>query len=511
MTINSNWNGFWTRRWFWALALALAGLPYLFAAIPPLMDLPGHMARYHIIRNLATSPDLQRYYGFHWELIGNLGVDLIVMALGPVLGVEKATWMVSLLTLLLTGAALPALSKAVHGKIQPTVLLALPFLYAHNFHFGFLNYALSVAFALWALVLWLKMEKATPLWRAVIFVPVSALIWLCHAMGWGIFALCAGLVELQRQHATGKSVVAVVGQTALRVWPLAVPLALILLWRQQGGAPSGYASNMVADKIRHLVSALRDQNQILDIGTMAVLIFCVFALLREKIASAARPMLWASLGLWVAFALMPTFVFGSYYADARLVHVAAVLTLVSLKWQHPSPKLATSFSLATGLLFAARMAVTTMAWISDSRAVQQHLTALNLVPVGARVLVVNRVECDHPRWKIDYHYWHLSDMAVVRRNAFVNSMWFVPGAEALTIRYNLDTPYYADPSQYVSGRPCSNIPKTLAMVARDFPRNRFDYVWMLRLDGTPQPMPADLVPLYRDPATALYKVRRSPL
>ena len=32
--------------------------------------------------DLATSPDLQQYYRFHWQLIGNLGVDLLVDAAG---------------------------------------------------------------------------------------------------------------------------------------------------------------------------------------------------------------------------------------------------------------------------------------------------------------------------------------------------------------------------------------------------------------------------------------------
>jgi hypothetical protein len=499
---------FWTTRWFWAVALAVVALPYMFVSIPPLMDLPGHMARFHIIQNLESSADLQRYYSFDWALIGNLGVDLIVTALGPVLGVEKATWAVSLVTLLLTAAALPALSKAVHGKIQPTVLLALPFLYSHNFHFGFLNYALSVALALWALVLWIQLKSASLMMKAAIFLPVSCLIWLCHAMGWGIFALCAGLIELQRQWAIHKKFSLVSWQTALRVWPLAVPLVLMLVWRKQGGAPSGFRDDALRDKLQHFIAILRDQNIFLDIASFACVALCLFWLMRERIAVISSSLKWACLGLWPVIFMMPTFVFGSYFADARLMHVAAILTILALNWLSSSRKLVLFFTLAVMSLFAVRMAVTTQAWHRDDVLITRHLSALNLVPRGSRLLVVNRVSCTMPQWKIDYFYWHLSDMAVVRRDAFVNSMWLVAGAESLDIIYNRDTAFHADPSQFIADDGCTDYPKTMTETLKAFPRDRFDFVWMLRLEGTRPAMPADLKLLYEDQQTALFRIKR---
>lgn len=500
---------FWTRRWFWCLILMVVALPYMVSSLPPLMDLPGHMARFHIIQNLDSSADLQRFYSHSWTLMGNLGVDLAVTALAPLVGVEKATWAVSLASLLLTAAALPALSKAMHGRVQPTVLLALPFLYAHNFHFGFLNYALSVALALWALVLWLRMERASLLARALVFVPVASLIWLCHAMGWGVFALCAGLIELQRQTAAGGNRAQMLLRTALRVWPVAVPLVPMLVWRQKGGLPSLYSYDAVLDKIHHFTTVLRDQSQLLDIITLAVCILGLFWMVREKIATFAKPVLWAVLGLWAAFLVMPTIVFGSAYADARLIHVAAMLTFLGLRWQNPSRQLVLAFACLTCLLFASRMAVTTIAWSRKNTEVNQNLTALKLVPRGARMLILVRMTCENLQWATDYQYSHLGDMGVVRRDAFVNSLWSMQGAQTLEITYNTDTAYHSDPSQFVAENGCKNLAPSISYTLRTFPRDRFDFVWIQRLEGTTRAMPADVSLLYRDRQTALYKVKRA--
>src|SRR6478736_2936059 len=76
-----------------SIAAALAFVPFLFVAIPPLPDAPGHLAQIAIQTAPANSP-LHAYFGFHWALRLNLGVDLLVEALRPALGTERAFWLV---------------------------------------------------------------------------------------------------------------------------------------------------------------------------------------------------------------------------------------------------------------------------------------------------------------------------------------------------------------------------------------------------------------------------------
>ncbi len=503
---------FWETSWFWGLVLLAASAPFWVSHIPPLMDLPGHMARYHIMRELPTSPELQRYYSFNWALMGNLGVDLIVYGLKGVMGVERATWLICLITVLLTTVSIPVLSKTVHGRVQPTALLALPFVYAHFFHFGFLNYALSVPLALLALALWIKCAGLSWAKRLLLFAPIAMLIWLCHSAGWGIFALCAGMVSLQRMAARhGKKLLPLLWQTFLQVLPLAVPLLFMILWRagtRDADTVTGYRDAIVMEKLIYVMHILRDQNKLLDMASV-FLIVCACVLAVRKQGARLEPIAaWPALALCAVFAIMPSAVFGSFYADARLAHVAAILLIICITCPDTRDNSRLFIAAFAIILFAGRLAITTLAWARADHAVAAHLTALNQVPEGARVFALHTTFCEKNDYGIQYEYNHLSDMSVVRRNSFVNSQWTVPGAQSLKIKYDVTSRFRNDPSQNVFVGDCAPEPDMqLASVMADFPRDKFDYVWMTH-GHLPHHMRAGLHLVYEDAITQLYRIDR---
>ena len=80
----------WEQRWALLAFMLLATVPLLWPDIPPLVDLPGHMGRYRVQLDFAGSPELQQFYRFEWALIGNLGVDLLVIPLSKIVGLEMA-------------------------------------------------------------------------------------------------------------------------------------------------------------------------------------------------------------------------------------------------------------------------------------------------------------------------------------------------------------------------------------------------------------------------------------
>jgi hypothetical protein len=492
---------FWTRPWFWVLMLLLVSLPFWVSNIPPLMDLPGHMARYHIMRELPTSPELQRYYEFEWHVMGNLGVDLIVYGLKDILDVERATWAVTLMTALLTALAIPILSRAVHGTIQPASVMALPFVYAHFFQWGFLNYALSVALALLALAAWIKTSDRHGLWRSLLFVLASCVIWLCHSMGWGLFAVCVGMFELQRAGKLhGLRPLKMIPETALRVWPAAVPLLLMIIWRA-ASVTSGteWEKGALSFKLVGILSVLRDHNFILDTGTVFVLIFMLYWMVREKYAVAASALLWPAIGVGLTYAAMPSVVMTSAFADKRIAHVFFILLILSIKWERQATRHAFLLATVFTLLFIVRMGITTVAWHEADKQTDKNLAALNRIPSGSPILAYMHNFCGSRTWAINYEYNHLTDMAVVRKNSFVNSQWAVPGAQLLRIKYNRDNKYHSDPSQYVKSEECKE--KFLPRIEdelRRFPRNRFDYVWITNTNGRTPELPADLQIVHAD-------------
>src|SRR5689334_19107144 len=80
--------GWWNGRWFLILLVLFSRLPLLYPTIPPLTDLPEHMGRYRIQMSSANDPLLKDYFSFHWAFIANLGVDLLIVPLSALFGIE---------------------------------------------------------------------------------------------------------------------------------------------------------------------------------------------------------------------------------------------------------------------------------------------------------------------------------------------------------------------------------------------------------------------------------------
>src|SRR3546814_17939231 len=84
----------------------------------------------------------------------------------------------------LTVSGLLWIAREVPGRVPATALFALPIAYSYLFHFGFANFALSMALALNAYAFWLRLGRQNRIGlRAAIFVPLSCLLWLCHTFG----------------------------------------------------------------------------------------------------------------------------------------------------------------------------------------------------------------------------------------------------------------------------------------------------------------------------------------
>ena len=138
--------GWWEGRICAVLVVLAAAVPLIYPAIPPLVDLLGHMGRFEVALELGRSANLQQFYSFHWAPIGNLGVDLLVRLIAPVVGLEPATKMVVILIPPLTAVGFLWTAREVHGRITPISYLAIAFAYAQPFANGVLA-KLNVVFA----------------------------------------------------------------------------------------------------------------------------------------------------------------------------------------------------------------------------------------------------------------------------------------------------------------------------------------------------------------------------
>lgn len=502
------------RAWWEHPAMVLAAVlacavPLLWPDIPPLVDLPGHMGRYHVQMEIGRSPVLAAFYDFKWALIGNLGVDLLVVPLAALIGLEPAVKLITVAIPVMTAAGFLWVAREVHGRVPPTAYFALPLTYSFPFIFGFLNFALSMALAFLAFALWLRLARLGRLkLRAGLFVPISVLLWVCHAFGWGTLGVMAFSAELVRQVDLKRPLWKAGFNTGLHCLALAPPMLLMLLWRS--GAVGGETAVWFNWRLKKnwILMALRDRWEYWDYAALAVIgLVLVTGLLWWKRLEYSRNLAASAIFLAIVYVCLPRIVFGSNYADMRLAPFVIATAVIAIRYRPAWAGRAGAAFAILGLLFAgARLAGNSYSfWLYD-RAYDRELAAVDHIPKGARVVSFVGVKCrkDWAQTRLE----HLPALALVRRDAFSNDQWSMSGAQLLTTIYpDRDNWFSRDPSQQVLARPCRGERwLTLDQSLILFPRDKFDYVWLL---SPPRPEPAllrGLQPVWQSGASVLYRV-----
>ena len=494
-----------------ALALALilvSAVPLLYPPIPPLVDLLGHMGRYQVELDVGHSSPLQLYYSYHWAVIGNLGVDLLVMALAPLMGLEPAVKLIVLTIPPLTVAGFLWVAREVHGRTPPTAFFAIPFAYGHPFLFGFVNFALSMALAMLAFGLWLHLGRTgrTRL-RAWLFVPISLIIFFCHTYGWGALGLLCFSAEAVRQHDSGRSWWKAGINAALHASVMALPIVIMLAWRSEThGGSTGDWFNWKA-KFFWLQMALRDRWKWFDIGSAGLCFLVLIEALRNPRLTFSRNLAFSGFVLIAGFVLLPRIIFGSAYADMRLVPYMFAILLLAIRFRGAIGYRLGTFLAVAGLLFCAvRLGTTTynLARASDDQ--QAKLQALDHVPEGARVASFVQLPCTEA-WTLPRNS-HLGAMVMVRRQGFSNDQWVVEGANLLDLEYREAGYFMSDPSQIVRPNNCRDgLHRTIDQSLATVPRKAFDFVWLVDPPPYDPRLVADMQPVWRGPGSILYRVR----
>jgi hypothetical protein len=496
----------WESRWcLMAVVLAMA-VPLVYPPVPPLVDLLGHMGRYRVELDLGHSPFLPQYYDYHWAAIGNLGVDLLVIPLGKLLGLEPAVKLIVILIPPLTAIGFLWVAREVHGRVPPTAFFALPFIYGYPFLFGFVNFALSVALAFLAFGLWLRLgrlERTTL--REWLFVPISLIVFFCHTYGWGLLGLMCFSADAVRLHDRGRSWWRAGIEAALHTSVMALPILIMLIWRTEthGGQTADWFDWKV--KWRWIYAALRDRWKTFDIWSLIVtgLVF-VYALFSRKL-TLSRNLAFSAIVLVASFIILPRIIFGSAYADMRLAPYMMAVALLAVRFRGAPDRGTAQFLAVLGLLFLAmRMTANTVSLGMAGRDQEAKLQAIDQMPPGARVISLVGMACQE--------YWpllrngHLGAMVIVRRDGFSNDQWLLEGVNLLDLKYRAAGYFAADPSQLVRPDHCRDrIHRTIDESLAALPRNDFDYLWLIDVPPHDPQSVIGLRPVWRGPGSILYQ------
>jgi hypothetical protein len=497
----------WERRGFALALILLAAMPLLWPAIPPLTDLPGHIAEYHVAQAIGRSPALARFYDYRWAPIGNLGVDLAVWPLAKLIGVEAAAKWVVVLIPVLTVAGMLATAREVHGRVPPSALLALPIAYAWPLQLGFVNFELAQGLAFCAFALWLRLARdGRYRLRAALFLPIAFLLWLAHDFGWGLFGLLAFGADYALARQAGLDRGRAMRDAVLHCLPLAPPLLVMLL---QPNHPSGHkAADDWFDfynKGRWLLFMLRDRWPAFDALSLAPFLMMLYVAARDRRLGFAPVLAIPALLCCAAFLLLPRLLLGGAYVDMRMAPAMAMLAMLAIRPPSEAPRLAGIIALAGLAFLLVRLGAAAVSFAQRDAVWRGELAAIEAIPPGATVLALVDMPCTAPGG--DERLAHLPSMAVVRRDAFVDAQWALPGQQLLTVRYPVPAAFREDPAQLVYRAACPGPGSHFAPAIAGFDRSAFDYVWTLGFPPGAAHAP-DLALAWTDGRSALYRVIR---
>ena len=494
----------WQTKWGAGGIALFCALPLIWPQIPPLVDLPGHMAAFRVELDLAHSPLLQRYYTLHWAVIGNMGLNLLVIPLSKLFGLELSVKLSMLAVPPMTAAGFLWVSRELHGRIVPTALFAIPLAYSYPFVFGFANFVLSTALCFPALGLWLMLGRmGRPRLRAMLFVPVGGIVWAAHTTGWGILGIMAFSADIVRQRESGVDWRRAGLRAAIQCLSLCLPVVLMLVWRSGDVAGTTGGFNPVT-KIAYILYSLRDRWAWLDIPSILIVLALIMLAARGR-GLVFTGFTWSAALLGTVYVLLPQRIFGSSYADMRILPFAIACALLAIRPRGPAQALA-----ALGLLFVfVRIGAETISFALYDRAWRSELAALDHVPRGARMISLVGTPC-RIDWRGDWmmrRLDHLPGMAVVRREAFSNDQWSVAGAQLDRAAFPAAGAFEKDPSQIVRLHDCpANRWPTLDSSLRRFPRAAFDYLWLIDPPPYDRSLVKGMVPVWTNGRSTLFRI-----
>ena len=396
----------------------------------------------------------------------------------------------------------------MHRRFPPTAFFALPFIYSYPFLFGFVNFTLSVALAFLAFGLWLRLGRLerTKL-RGWLFIPISLIVFFCHTYGWGLLGLMCFSADAVRLHDRGRSWWRAGIEAALHTAVMTVPLLIMMIWRSEthGGSTADWFNWWI--KGHWIYMALRDRWKWFDIGSLivAALVF-LYAIISRKLTF-SRNLAFSAIVLAICFILLPRIIFGSAYADMRLVPYLMAVALLAIRFRGPpNRKMAQVLAVLGLLFFGARTAANTISLAMAADDQSAKLKAIDLMPRGARVVSLVGMTCQE--------YWpmlrngHLGAMVIVRRDGFDNDQWVIEGVNLLDLKYTKAGYFAADPSQLVRPNHCIDaLHHMVDWSLANLPREEFDYVWLIDPPPFTPSTVADMKLIWRGPGTFLYKTR----
>lgn len=483
---------------------ALAAVPFLIVALPPVMDVPNHLTRIWLLAGGLDQAPLSSIYEARWsQAATNIFVDLIGVALARIMPLAAVGKTLMLMMFLAPPLAALWLNRNLFGRTGWWPLAGIAIVWSTTAVTGLISYQIALAVALAAAALAHPIVEHLTAKRLAAITGGAAVLLLIHPFGALFFLLLLSGLVLGPRLPHWPLVAHNLRRIALISIACIIPVLLLLVL-----APHPPGTNGTHSEFLHwqplavtlspttmglvLLSPFLSYKALYDVlMLLPLLAVMAWAAIKRQLRVHAGLLLVAGM-LELLSPFLPMNIGDGGALVIRFPEMAALMALAGL-----SPSFATrrqNAVLAGVLMVVALIRIGSIGWIWQARAgdIEQLKAVTRTLPPGASVMVLEqrwsearppplgRLIAGFPSGRCASER-HFASLVVMWRKVFIPTLFTVPGQQPLAVK----PPYNAN-SVYSSGVPfLEDINLRATQESEGYLVNwqkKFDYVLLLNAD-----------------------------
>lgn len=512
-------DGCWPEPLWWLAALAVTvalAIPLFLVEVPPVLDYPNHLARIFVLAH-PNDPELSQMFRPNWQILPNIGIDIIGTALLKVTSMHVGGRILLALSLFAPVIGVIFYSRVAFGRFTYWSLASGVVAYNGLFFLGFMNFLLSLGLAFAGAACWLAQRRSGAAWRGALTGALWVVpIFLTHLFGVILFAILIGGQEWARlmlARRGGTFSMRQVGGSALLLVIALLPSVLLYLAGPLSDSAAAPGAWLGWRKFWTVFTPVMTTNIDVTLYSGQAMLLALALVWRR--VTLAPGMVVAMLALGLLFVAAPTAIKSGSFVDVRMPVMMAFLLFAGMQMNVSGPRAAVIAAVVGGVL-AMRTAYIGSTWIEHRQDLADLRAAMAPLPPLSRVLVARRqsgvqFQTDVPSRVLPGMHrldGHIAALLMLERRAFWPLMFADPSQQPLVIK-----PPYDRLSQPLSEPVVWSVlnldmvpPEELAF-ARYLPdwRSKFDHV--LLIDPLPElTIPHGLTPVVTTRFATLYKI-----
>jgi hypothetical protein len=336
-------------------------------------------------------------------------------------------------------------------------------------------------------------------------------IFISHFVALGLYGATIGFYELYRIRFPKFNA----KQTILIFVILAFPAIVLLGCIVMSGAqtPSGIIAWDAANKVRAILYVFNGYNVYISALYFIIVLMITYALFRSRSLRLTPQGKWIAVGFLLVFLALPFQTLGGTFAEVRVV-IAAILIMPAFLVFCPTrrPAIRRLLPLVFAVIALLNAGHVAAIWIAYQPEYDRLKASFRLIKRGAFVLVGRTSE----QSDLGRPIYHAPVLAVHYANAFVPSLYTIPGQYVLQVRPDLKRLSIAE-TMFYEPAPLSILEKILNASGRlaSLPSHvrcwmfDYDYLYLIGPQGQ-NPMPSRLTPIAAGERFALYQIVTPP-